>query len=249
MPSTPLIACSSGVVTAVSTVLRARAGVERGDLDLRRRELRILRDRQRRDGEGARQDDDERADGRQDRPSDEGVDEHGSDARGLAIGADRRAVADLLNAGDDQGVTGLEPAAHDVVVAEHLADLNRLLFRDQSALWPRFGDKTEVLAADAHDRSQRHGQPLDAAPHDARPDELQDTHRWGHVAQQALDEHGLGAVVHARGDEADGVAGDDLAVVIEQLDRQSEAELRRSVERHLDVRFERLPVVDGRNHR
>ena len=38
----------------------------------------------------------------------------------------------------------------------------------------------------------------------------------GTFAQQALDEHGLRAVVHARGDEADGIGGDDLAVGVER---------------------------------
>ena len=77
--------------------LRVGAGVERGDVDLRRRQLRILRDRHRRDRDRAGEDDDERADGREDRPADEGVDEHGD-----LLGLDRRAVAELLDAGHDQ---------------------------------------------------------------------------------------------------------------------------------------------------
>ena len=65
-------------------------------------------------------------------------------------------------------------------------------------------------------------------------DELLDAHRRRHVGEQALHEHGLCPVVHARGDEADGIGGDDLAVVVQQLNREPEAQLRRSVERHLE---------------
>ena len=56
---------------------RARAGVERVHVDPRRRELRILLDRQRRDRDETREDDDERADARQDGAADEDVNEHG----------------------------------------------------------------------------------------------------------------------------------------------------------------------------
>ena len=103
MPSTPLIACSSGVVTARLDFLRVGAGVERRDGDLRRRERRILRDRHRRDRDRAGEDEDERADRREDRPADEGVDEH------LSAGFHRRAVADLLDAGHDQLFAGFRP--------------------------------------------------------------------------------------------------------------------------------------------
>ena len=54
--------------------------VERRHGDLRRRQLRILRHRHRRDRDGAGEDDDERADRREDRPADEGVD-HGGQQR------------------------------------------------------------------------------------------------------------------------------------------------------------------------
>jgi hypothetical protein len=56
--------------------LRVGAGVERSDRDLRRRQRRILRDRHRRDGEQARENQHERADRCENRPADEDVDEH-----------------------------------------------------------------------------------------------------------------------------------------------------------------------------
>ena len=56
--------------------LRVGAGVERRHRDRRRRQLGIPRDRQRRNRDRAREDDQQRADGRQDRPADEDVGEH-----------------------------------------------------------------------------------------------------------------------------------------------------------------------------
>src|SRR5262249_36604091 len=56
--------------------LRAGAGVDGGDGDLRRGQLRVLGDGQRRDGDGAADECQERADGREDRAADEEVDEH-----------------------------------------------------------------------------------------------------------------------------------------------------------------------------
>ena len=61
------------------------------------------------------------------------------------FGLDRRAVADLLDAGDDHLFARLQPAGDDVVVAEHLADLHRPLPRDQTVSLP-FGDEAEVPA-------------------------------------------------------------------------------------------------------
>ena len=76
IPSTPLIACSIGCVTADLDDLGARALIERVDAHRRRRQLRELRDRQRRNRDGAGEDDHQRAHARQDRPSDEGVYNH-----------------------------------------------------------------------------------------------------------------------------------------------------------------------------
>ena len=62
----------------------------------------------------------------------------------LRFGFHRRAVADLLDAGDDQRSPGFQAALHDVVVADDLADLHRTLPRDE-ALSRRLGDEAEIL--------------------------------------------------------------------------------------------------------
>src|SRR5205823_6633498 len=56
--------------------LRVRAGVKRRDRDDGGCQRRILRDRHRRNRDRAGQDEDERADRREDRPSNEGLGEH-----------------------------------------------------------------------------------------------------------------------------------------------------------------------------
>ena len=128
--------------------LRVGAGVERGDVDLRRREARVLRDRHRRDGDRAGEDQDERADRREDRTADEGVDEH-ERLFGPATGA----PSPIFWMPETISVSpALRPLGDDVVVADQLADLNRLLPRDQAALRAWFGHEAEVLAADARRR-------------------------------------------------------------------------------------------------
>jgi hypothetical protein len=104
MPSTPLIACSSGVVTA-SRLLRVGAGVDRRDRDAAAAPaagtaaIGIVGIAM-----SAAQDDDQRADRCEDRPPDESVDEHGY------CGLHGRAVGDLLDAADDQLVARLQAA-------------------------------------------------------------------------------------------------------------------------------------------
>ena len=125
--------------------LRVGAGVERGDGDLRRRQLGILRDRQRRNRDRAGEDDDQRADRREDRPADEGVDEHRSTAA-----LHRRAVADLLDARHDHaGRPAFRPLVHDVVVAERSRRPATGRCRATRPLRRRLGDEAEVLAVDA----------------------------------------------------------------------------------------------------
>ena len=65
------------------------------------------------------------------------------------LGLHRRAVADLLDAGDDQLVARLEAARDDVVVAEQLADLDRAAAARRGRPVALLGHEAEVLAADA----------------------------------------------------------------------------------------------------
>ena len=46
-------------------------------------------------------------------------------------GHHRRTIANLLDAGDDQLITGLESAQDDVLVADDVAEGDRLLARDR----------------------------------------------------------------------------------------------------------------------
>ena len=111
MPSTPLRACSIGVRHRRFDDFGARALIERVDGHRRRRQLRKLRDRQRRNRHGAGQDDDQRADARQNRAADECVYDHeahqdqssGSELKGSRrSGASRRRWSRRFRRGRDR---------------------------------------------------------------------------------------------------------------------------------------------------
>ena len=46
-----------------------------------------------------------------------------------------------------------------------------------------------------------------------------------------------------------GLVASTFAVGVEDLHRQADAQIRRAIDRNLDVRLERAVVVDGRDHR
>ena len=73
MFSTPLISCSSGVATVRATVSAEAPGYGRGDLDRRRHDLRILRDRQDRERAEPDQRHEDAEDSREERTVDEEV--------------------------------------------------------------------------------------------------------------------------------------------------------------------------------
>src|SRR5687767_13052685 len=62
----------------------------------------------------------------------------------------RRAVADLLHVGDDDPFAGGQPAADDVVLADDVAERDRLLPGDKPAVH-LLGDEHEMLAGNAAD--------------------------------------------------------------------------------------------------
>ena len=78
MPSAPLICCSSGVVTADFDGLGTGSGIDGGNADLRRREIGKLCDGQRGNAGGARQNNQQGADGGEDRAMNEKVDHKSS---------------------------------------------------------------------------------------------------------------------------------------------------------------------------
>ena len=71
---------------------------------------------------------------------DSGLKARGSGASGAAggrrvrRGRDRRAVQELLRAGDDDLLPGLDAFEHRIVVADDRADLDRALMRDELAV-------------------------------------------------------------------------------------------------------------------
>ena len=226
MPSTPLIACSSGVGHGRLDRLRVGAGVERDHADLRRRQLRILRDRHRRDRDRAREDDDERADGREDRPADEGVDEHGARLEPASARACTGAPSPSFWMPDTMTLLA-RPSGRLRRRSRRRRPRrpDRPLPRDE-ALALRLGDEAEVLAADARDGDDRHGQRrLRCSRRSARATNCWTRSAGGASCSSALDQHRLCRLVHARRDERDRVGRDDLAVGVEQLHRQPEPQI------------------------
>ena len=100
MFSTPLICCSIGATTVDGDRLGAGAGILAGDVDDRRRDLGILRDRQAREGDAAEDHEHDRDHRGEDRPVDEEMrDAHArglSSAFGLRLGRRGAAARALL---------------------------------------------------------------------------------------------------------------------------------------------------------
>src|SRR4051812_40135142 len=81
-------------------------------------------------------------------------------------GLDGRAVADFLDARDDQLLARLQAAGHDVVVPANFADRDRALARDEPA-GALLGDEAEILAADARNGGDRNRQSRHRTPDEA----------------------------------------------------------------------------------
>src|SRR3954454_24669650 len=69
--------------------------------------------------------------------------------RALGLCRDRCAVGEVLPAGDDDPLTGLDALEHGIGVTDNRPDLDRALFRDEPAAGPRRRDEHEQLAGDA----------------------------------------------------------------------------------------------------
>src|SRR6188508_2169919 len=78
---------------------------------------------------------------------------------------DRSAVADLLDARNDDALAWLQATPHHVVIADQFAQIHRTLIRDQ-CLSLRFRHVAEVLAVDSDDRGQRNQKAGGSLPDD-----------------------------------------------------------------------------------
>ena len=150
-----------------------------------------------------------------------------------------RAVTDLLHAGHDDALARLQTGPHDVIVANDLADGNRLLTRHE-ALPGGLRHEHEVRAADPVDRDDRNRQRRIVGPDDPRARVLQHTERRGLIAQLRLHQHRLRRIVRARRDEGDRVVGEDGPAVVQQLHRQPGSQVAGALQRHRDVRLQPL---------
>ena len=143
MFSTPLICCSSGATTVEATTSALAPGYWPGDVDDRRRDLRILRDRQPRERHAAEDHEHDRDDGGEDRPIDEEMrNAHRPAGPSVGLGA-RRArrcgvACRLLRASplprahphqavDDDAVVGRQAFPDHAQIVDHLSERHVLL--------------------------------------------------------------------------------------------------------------------------
>lgn len=85
------------------------------------------------------------------------------------------AIDQILSAGDDHFISWLDAIEHHIVVADDLADLQRLLVDYISAFLVRFGNEREIKATDSRDGYHRNDGLFLAPPDDSGSYELSRT--------------------------------------------------------------------------
>ena len=214
-----------------------------------------------RDADRAGQDDDQRADGGQDRPADEDVGEHGLAVLSLPAGTGgrRAARAPRPAPGAPSPIfwtpetisfsPGLQARLHDVVVADDGPRLHRPLARHGRAALARLGDEREELAVDAVER--RRAAPSAPAPRSqticARTN--CSVRKPPACVERRLGQHGLRGRVHRRRDESEALRREALAGVVEHVHGQADLEAARLLDRHVDVDLQARVLVDASSAR
>src|ERR1700746_3087997 len=89
-----------------------------------------------------------------------------------ALRIDWNSIHQELRARDNHFVSGLHSVEYDVIVVDHLANLQRFLARDVRSVFAWLRDECKVLSSDAGNREDRHNRTLLCAPDHARTDEL-----------------------------------------------------------------------------
>src|SRR5260370_13940363 len=118
------------------------------------------------------------------------------------------AIDQKLGAGDDYLVSRFYAVEDDIVVADDLADLERLLVDHVSTLLVRLSHESEIEAASSRHGHDRHNRLFLAAPDHTVADELGGAEAVIRVRDQRFGEHGLRRVVHLWRDERDATAGE-----------------------------------------
>src|ERR1700686_117515 len=103
-----------------------------------------------------------------------------------------------MGAGDDYFVSRLYAVDHDIVVADDLADLERLLVDHVSTFLVSLGNESEIKAADSRHGYDRNNRLFLASPDHTGADELGGAQTIFRVRDGRFGEHGLRRRVHLR---------------------------------------------------
>ena len=244
MPSTPLICLLERGGDRGLHHLRVRADVVADDGHLRRREVRELRDGQGGDGDGARQDDEQRADRREDRPADEEVDEALRASpprlrlRLTGTPSTRICVPETITRSP-----GLDPVEHHVVVADDRAQAHRPLARHERPCPSARPRRRRTARSPGTRRAPGSPAPARAFQTTRARTNWDDRSALLDSAEGRLDEHRLRVVVDLGRDEAHAGLRQHLAVGVDDLaPAVPSRSLRGPLERDGDVGLEALPA-------
>src|ERR1700686_1550545 len=108
-----------------------------------------------------------------------------------------------MGAVDNFFVSRLYAVDHDIVVADDLADLERLLVDHVSTFLVSLSDKSEIEAADSRHSYDRNNRLFLAAPNHTGADELGSAQAIFRVCDGRFGEHGLRRGIYLRRDERD----------------------------------------------
>src|SRR5216684_4347191 len=109
----------------------------------------------------------------------------------------RHSVLHELRAGRDDVLSALQPAQHRVVVPQRLAHFQNLLTRKGPVRFFR-RHKREKLSVDAHHREDRHNRPFVDAPRNLRAHLLRNAQFRRRVRHERFRQHGLRVRIHLR---------------------------------------------------
>jgi hypothetical protein len=158
------------------------------------------------------------------------------------------AIDQELGAGDDHFISGLYAIEDDIVVADDLADLERLLVDYVSTSLVRLSDESEIEAADSgYGNDWNHGFFL-AAPDHTGSDKLGGAQAVVRVCYGCFGKHGLGRGIHLRRDEGDATGGKRSSCGVDDLDGKIHFQLSRLFDGNIDIGLEATGAVDGGEH-
>src|SRR5690348_1909403 len=161
--------------------------------------------------------------------------------------AHRRSICQALSPGDNYLVAGLDTTQHGVTAVGNVAHLHRRLSRHRS-FTSLLRYKSEVLSANADHRSDWNHEPRMRTPHHPRPHKLRRANFPPRVSDERLRQHRLHAGIHLRRNEGDARLRQHRSGIAHDVYRQAQPQLRGPLQRHLDVGLQISVAVHRGQH-